>query len=117
MYTPVDSAQVVKSQISNADHVCNILCTHYGTISQSLQDPVEVARLLFEKQIIPKETLTAVESTKLSPVEKKAVLLKSIRAAVHINYQNLWIFGSILQKITGNFSLGKSIITDYGKYM
>ena len=102
--------------MSNEDRVYSILRSHYGTISQSLQDPVSVARQLCGEKIISEETLAAVESTKLSPVEKTAVLLKSIRAAVHSNYHNLWIFGSILKKIAGNLSLGKLIIVDYGKY-
>ena len=102
--------------MSNEDRVYSILCSHYGTISQSLQDPVSVARRLCGEKIIPEETLAAVESTELSPVEKTAVLLKSIRAAVHTNYHNLWIFGSVLKKIASNLSLGKLIIVDYGKY-
>ena len=113
----MDSVQdIAASQMSNEDRVYSILRSHYGTISQSLQDPVSVARQLYGEKIIPEETLAAVESTKLSPVEKTAVLLKSIRAAVHTNYHSLWIFGSVLQKFIDNCSLGKLVIVDYGKY-
>ena len=114
--TDTDSVRETTSQMSNEDRVYSILRSHYGTISQSLQDPVSIARRLCGEKIIPEETLAAVESTKLSPVEKTAVLLKSIRAAVHTNYHSLWIFGSVLQKFTDNCSLGRSVIVDYGKY-
>ena len=115
--TDTDSVQEDESsQISIENCVYNILRCHYGTISQSLQDLVSVARLLYGEKIIPEETLAAVESTKLLEIEKTAVLLKSIRAAVHTNYHSLLVFGSVLQKFIDNLSLGKSLINDYGKY-
>ena len=101
--------------MSNEDCVYSILHSHYGAISRSLQDPVSVARRLCGEKIIPEETLAAIKSTELSPVEKTAVLLKSIRAAVHSNYHNLWIFGSVLQLVRGNEKLGYTIGKSYSK--
>ena len=115
--TSLDSVQetVPKyDEMSKEDCASDILRCHYGSVSQSLQDPVSVARLLHGEKTISQDTLTSVESTRRSPVEKRTILLTWVRGAVHTNYCSLWVFGSVLQNVTGNISLGRAILEDNG---
>ena len=106
-----------KEQISSENCASNILRCHYGTLSQSLQYPVRVAQLLYEEGVISKARFTIVKYTAKSQSTRKAlfVLLCAIRHAVHIDYHNLMILGSVLLKFTSNVPCAKAILKDYGK--
>ena len=93
-----------------------ILRSHDPSLSQSLSDPVNVARLLYGEHVITGAILANVESTGQSLSERRKVLLAAVREAVQINYQSLQTFGTVLCKFTGNVRLGKAILSDYGEY-
>ena len=99
---------VITSHSSYEDHASDILCCHYGTLSQCLQYPVQVAELLHGEGVISDDTLTISTQPLMS-------LLKAVRGAVHSNYQNLKVFASVLQRFTDNIQLGDVIMNDYSK--
>ena len=109
---------VMTSYSSHEDHASDILCCHYGTLSQSLHYPIRVAQLLCEERVISQTTLFNVKTTAQSHSEKEAIflLLKAVRHAVHTNYHHLEMFASVLLKFTSTVPCANAILKDYGKY-
>ena len=109
---------VMTSYSSHEDHASDILRCHYGTLSQSLQYPVRVAHDLYGEGVISNGILVTIKYIAQSPSAEKAlyVLLQAVRDAVHTNYHNLKLFGSILLKQTSNVPCANAIIQDYCKY-
>ena len=105
------------SHSSCEDHASDILCCHYGTLSQSFQYPIRVSERLHREGVISRITFNNVKTTAQSFSEEKAIflLLKNVRHAVHTNYHNLVVFASVLLKFTSNVSCAKAILKDYGK--
>ena len=99
------------------DYASDILRCHYSTLSQSLQYPIKVARLLQREGVISQSTLNNVKTTAqfLSTEEATLLLLKSIRHAVHTNYYNLAIFASILLKHAHTVPCAKAILNDFSE--
>ena len=106
---------VATGHTTREDYASDILQCHYGTLSQSFQYPVRVARLLHREGII---NWPFVENEQHSQSEEEAtlVLLKKVRHAVHTNYQNLVLFANVLLKRTSHVLCGKAILKDCGKY-
>ena len=92
----------------------NILRNYYGSLSQNLHHPINVARLLFEEKMISETTLSHVVESERSQAEIKGALLKAIRNAVHINHHNLEVFASVLKRFTESAPFGDAIFNDYG---
>ena len=107
------------STYSHKHHASYILRSHYGTLSQSLQHPINVAQLLNKERMISRTTLNIIKSTAecMSDQEAISLLLKAIRHAVHTKYYNLEVFASVLLKQSSNVSYGMTILKDYGKYV
>ena len=99
---------VMTGHSSCEDHASDILRCHYGTLSQCLQYPVQIAELLHGEGVISDDTLTISTQPLMS-------LLKAVRGAVHSNYHNLKVFASVLQRFTDNIQLGDVIMNDYSK--
>ena len=95
-----------------------VLRCHYGTLSQSLQYPVEVAYYLYGEGVISKDILANIKYIAKSPSAGKAIfiLLQGVRDAVHTNYHNLEVFASILLKQTSNVPCANAIIHDCREY-
>ena len=110
---------VMTGYSSHEDHASDILCCHYGTLSQSLQYPIRVAEMLCGERVISNVTLSTVKTTAESWSEAEAsfVLLRAIRHGVRSNYSNLIIFASVLLKFTSNVPCAKDLLKDYGKYI
>ena len=101
-------------QMSNEDRASDILRTHYSTLSQSLKDPVNIARLLHGENVISEDAVTQVDSAAIK--NRTTVLLGSVRRAIHDNHQHLKVFGRVLQQLTaGNERVGQDILNDYSK--
>uniref|UniRef100_A0A1X7TD85 Death domain-containing protein n=1 Tax=Amphimedon queenslandica TaxID=400682 RepID=A0A1X7TD85_AMPQE len=83
--------------VSNEDRASDILRNSYSALSQSITEPVRVARLL-HGEVISDEALSCVMSTRGSVSVSRAVLLKAVRDAVHSNYKHLELFVTVLQK-------------------
>ena len=98
-------------QMSHEDRASDILRCHYGTLSQSLQCPIQIAQFLYGEKIISEAEVVSMETCNQSVM----VLLKAVRYAVHTNYQNLKVFASVLQRFTDNIKLGDSIMKEYGE--
>ena len=86
-------------------------------LSESLSDPVSVARLLNAEHVITGQVLASVESASPSVPNQREVLLAAIREAIQNEYSFLQTFASVLCKFTDNVQLGKSLLRDYGEYI
>ena len=106
---------VMTSYSSHEDHASDILRCHYGTLSQSLQYPVEVARYLYREGVITKNRLAIIKCTVKSG-KALFILLQAVRDAVHTSYHNLEVFASVLLKQTSNVPCANAIIQDYREY-
>ena len=106
-------------QMSPEDLGSDILCRHYGSLSQSLQYPIMVSRMLYQERVISKTAFAIIIDTAKSLSGEKAtfLLLKEVRQAVHTNYHNLEVFASVLLKFTSNVPCANAILKDYGKCM
>ena len=89
--------------------------SYYPHLSQSLSDPVSVARLLNGEGVITGQVLASVESASPSVPNQREVLLAAIKEAVQRKYSLLLAFASVLCKVTDNVQLGKSLLRDYGE--
>ena len=90
---------------------------HYGALSQSLQDPITVTHMLHREEILSDTVLENIKSTRLTVSERRTVLLRAVRGAVHSSSQNLKVFASVLLKFTDNVPLANAILNDYSKLM
>ena len=74
-------------------------------------DPIGVAIFLQNENVLSDDDITSIER---KPVlhEKKRALLAIVQDFVCTDHRNLWIFGSILERISGNIH----ITNDYSKY-
>ena len=93
----------------------DIFNTHHPLLSQSLSDPVSVARLLQREGVITGQVLVSVESASPSVPNQREVLLAAIIVAIQSQYSLLQTFASVLCKFTGNVKLGTVIQRDYGE--
>ena len=87
---------------------------NYSALSQSITEPVRVAKLLHE-DVISDEALSCVTSTRGSVCDSRAVLLKAVRDAVHSNYKHLELFVTVLKKFSETTHIGDTIFEDYSK--
>lgn len=100
--------------VENTEAV-RVFDNHYSFLSQSLADPVNVARVLFGERVITGQVMTNVESASPSISMQREILLAAIKEAVKINYSLLQTFASILCKFTANFKMGTAILEDYSE--
>ena len=107
--------EVVNDQLTDEDHASDILCRHYGTLSQYFHCPISVAQLLHGEKIISKAALSTAQSS--SEDEASFFVLKAVRDAVHANYHKLVVFASVLLKFTSSVPCAKAILKDCGKYI
>ncbi|XP_019856609.1 PREDICTED: uncharacterized protein LOC100638228 isoform X1 [Amphimedon queenslandica] len=99
----------------NEDRASDILRNNYSTLSQSITEPVHMAKLLHE-EVISDEALSCVMSTRGSVSDSRAVLLKAVRDAVHSNYKHLELFVNVLRKFSETAHIGDTIFEEYRKY-
>ena len=105
----------IKVDLNSKSSASDILCLHYGTLSQYMCHPVNVAQMLYGERIIDEATLNIIESPLHSPSEKRTVLLKSLRNAIRTNHCILESFAVMLQRDTENVPVANAIINDYSK--
>uniref|UniRef100_A0A1X7SYW6 Death domain-containing protein n=1 Tax=Amphimedon queenslandica TaxID=400682 RepID=A0A1X7SYW6_AMPQE len=98
---------------SNANRASDILRNNYSALSQSITQPVHVARLL-HGEVISDEALSCVMYNR--GFDSRAVLLKAIRDAVHSNYKHLELFVTVLRKFSETAHIGDTIFEEYRKH-
>ena len=101
-------------QISPENSASDILRCHYETLSQYLPHLINIAQLLCKEKVITDETLSLVLNNGRSELDKRTVLLRAIRHAIHMSNDNLAVFASVLNRFTENVQVGISIFNDYG---
>ena len=104
------------SHSSRENHASDILCCHYGTLSQSLHCPVRIAHYLFGEGVITRTRLALINYS-LSTGKASVMLLRTVRHAVHMNYHHLIIFASVLLKFPSNVPYANAILEDCGKHI
>lgn len=77
--------------------MCNILRKHYSSISKSLCEPINVAKMLHSNEMISNEVLANVVLNRGNIIDCRAVLLKAVRHAVRSNHENMQKLLSVLQ--------------------
>ena len=74
----------------------SIFDKHHSVLSESLSDPINVARLLYADAVISQQLLSNVEADDLYLAGQRQVLLNAIREAVKTNHIHLQTFAIIL---------------------
>ncbi|XP_019854810.1 PREDICTED: uncharacterized protein LOC105313548 [Amphimedon queenslandica] len=97
---------------SNEDRASDILRNNYSALSQSITEPVRMARLLHE-EVISDEALSYIISTRGSVSDSRAILLKAVRDAVHSNYKHLELFVTVLRRFSKTAHCGDTIFEDF----
>ena len=67
--------------------------------------------------MISEQTLTNLESTGQSELERRIVLLRAVRYAVCTKYNKLEVFAGVLLKFSNNVPLANAILKDYSKLL
>ena len=101
--------------MSNEDRASEILQCHYGSLSQSLCEPVRVAQILQREKVISDVTLITIECIVLTESEQRTVLLSAIRGAVLKKYTNLYVLARVMQFFPQNSQLANLILKNCGK--
>ena len=109
-----DDSTVVPQEVAGGNEDCasDILRNNYGALSQSITEPVRVAKWLHD-EVISDEALSCVMSTRGSVSDSRAVLLKAVRDAVHSNYKHLELFVTVLRKFSETAHIGDTIFEEY----
>ena len=94
----------------------SIFDKHHSLLSESLSDPVSVARLLNAERVISTEVVNSVEAESRSTLNQRQILLSALREAIQANHTCLQSFAIVLLKVTGNVQLGHMIFSNYGEY-
>ena len=98
----------------NEGRASDILRNNYSALSQSITEPVCVAKWLHE-EVISDEDLSCVMSTRGSVPDSRAVLLKAVRDAVRSNYKHLELLVTVLRKFSDTAHIGDAIFEEYRK--
>ena len=102
---------------ANEDYASALFVRHFSQLSQSLHDPISVARMLHGEKILSEATLTSVESTRQTLSQRRARLLDAVLDAICISYHNLEVFASVLLKFTDNVPLANAILSDFSEFI
>ena len=94
----------------------SIFDKHHSLLSESLSDPVSVARLLNAERVISSQVVNSVEAESRSTLNQRQILLPALREAIQANHTCLQSFAIVLLKVTGNVQLGQVILSNYGEY-
>ena len=94
----------------------NIFDEHHSLLSESLSDPVSVARLLNAEHVISTQVVNSVEAESRSTLNQRRILLPALREAIQANHTCLQSFAIVLLKVNGNVQLGQVIFSNYGEY-
>ena len=100
---------------ANEDYASALFVRHFSHLSQSLHDPISVARMLHGEEVLSKATLTSLESSRQTLSQRRASLLDAVLGAIRASYHNLEVFASVLLKFTDNVLLANAILSDFSK--
>ena len=93
----------------------SIFDKHHSLLSESLSDPVSVARWLNAERVISTQVVISVEAESRSTFNQCQILLSALREAIQANHTCLQSFAIVLRKVTGNVQLGRVILSNYGE--
>ena len=84
----------------------------FMTLSQDLNNPVEISQLLFSEKCINEATLDVIETLEIPLDEKKATLLTAMHTADH---KKLKVLATVLSKFHETERIYMGIVNEYGK--
>ena len=90
---------MLASKISKMES--EILRRFYDVIQHAITNPIGVASLLHQEDVVGEVLLDEVSPTnKASPVEKTASIMRHVQAAIRVDPKSFWVFLSVLDQFT-----------------
>ena len=78
-----------------------VLRRFYSDIQYAITNPIGVASLLHQEDVVGEVLLDEVSPTnKVSHVEKTASIMRHVEAAIRMDPNNFWVFLSVLDRLT-----------------
>ena len=84
----------------------------FMTLSQDLNNPIEISQLLFSEKCISEATLDVIETLEIPLDEKKATLLTAMHTADH---KKLKVLATVLSKFHETEHTYIGIVNEYDK--
>ena len=85
-----------------------VLSRFYSDIQHAITDPIAVASLLHQEDVVGEVLLDEVSPTnKVSPVEKTASIMRHVEAAIRVDPKSFWVFLSVLDQFTPSYKVAR----------
>ena len=85
-----------------------VLRQFYSDIQHAITDPIAVASLLHQEDVVGEVLLDEVSPTnKVSPVEKTASIMRHVEAAIRVDPKSFWVFLSVLDQFTPSYKVAR----------
>ena len=85
-----------------------VLRRFYSDIQHAITDPIAVASLLHQEDVVGEVLLDEVSPTnKVSPVEKTASIMRHVEAAIRVDPKSFWVFLSVLDQFTPSYKVAR----------
>ena len=93
---------------------CEVLSEYYVKLFESIQEPFELADILYSKGVLDETSLTkikkATKEEKTTLLKARELLLQVIPKSICRKKENLQIFAEALQKFSSTAELGGEIL-------
>ena len=85
-----------------------VLRRFYSDIQHAITDPIAVASLLHQEDVVGEVLLDEVSPTnKVSPAEKTASIMRHVEAAIRVDPKSFWVFLSVLDQFTPSYKVAR----------
>ena len=85
-----------------------VLRLFYNDIQLAITDPIAVASLLHQEDVVGEVLLDEVSSTnKVPQLEKTASIIRHVEAAIRVDPKNFWVFLSVLNQFTPSYKVAR----------
>ena len=85
-----------------------VLRRFYSDIQHAITNPIAVASLLHQEDVVGEVLLDEVSPTnKVSPVEKTASIMRHVEAAIRVDPKSFWVFLSVLDQFTPSYKVAR----------
>lgn len=108
------SSQVTSDTIE--EQTSDILRNNYGCLCQSLNVPVNIAKLL-HGEILSDQVIMDVLATRESLSDSRSVLLKAVRSAIRSNHKCMELFVTVLRQFQDTAQVGDILFEEYSEFV
>ena len=77
-----------------------VLKRFYSDVQRAITDPIGVASLLHQEDVVGEVLLDEVSTNKVPYSEKTASIMRHVEAAVRVDPKSFWVFLSVLKQFT-----------------